>query len=73
MNNIDINSNAAPLEIRRIPFAFDAVVDPVWNENKPEWSHMVNGASLAMPYLEPFLIKSVREGVKYVECEKLKN
>ena len=60
------------LEVRKIPFAFDSVADPVWNKRKPEWSHMINGASLAMPYLEPFLMKSVREGMEHIECEKLK-
>ncbi|MEO0056846.1 MAG: hypothetical protein RIT17_282, partial [Pseudomonadota bacterium] len=35
--------------VRRIPFAFDEGIDPVWHPQRPEWSHMVNGASLAMP------------------------
>jgi len=48
------------IEVRKIPFAFDAPIDPVWHPTQPEWSHMVNGASLAMPYLEPFLIRAIR-------------
>jgi predicted metal-dependent hydrolase len=31
-----------------------------WNRGRPEFSHIVNAASLAMPYLEPYLIKSMR-------------
>jgi predicted metal-dependent hydrolase len=73
MSNFDKNkTKTEKLEVRKIPFDFDAVSNPIWNEKKPEWSHMVNGASLAMPYLEPFLIKSVREGIEFVKSEKLK-
>lgn len=58
--------------VRRIPFRFDEEIDPVWNTERPEWSHMVNGASLTMPYLEPFLIKTVREALTQVDDPKLK-
>ena len=51
------------ITIRTIPFVFDENIEPVWNKANHEWSHMVNGASLAMPYLEPFLIKSLREAL----------
>ena len=68
MSKIDIQTN---LQVRVIPFDFDQVSNPVWNKNKPEWSHMVNGGSLAMPYLEPFLIRTMREGMKQVTDERL--
>jgi hypothetical protein len=58
--------------VRRIPFAFDEAIDPVWHPKRREWSHMVNGASLAMPYLEPFLIKTVTEALKQVQDPALK-
>ena len=58
--------------VRRIPFAFDEGIDPVWNPAHHEWAHMFNGASLTMPYLEPFLIKTVREAIKHVDDEALK-
>jgi predicted metal-dependent hydrolase len=58
--------------VRQIPFAFDEAIDPVWHPARPEWSHMVNGASLAMPYLEPFLIKTVTEALKAVRDPQLK-
>ena len=58
--------------VRRIPFAFDEGIKPVWHPDRPEWSHMVNGASLAMPYLEPFLIKTVTEALKQVKDPALK-
>lgn len=49
------------IEIRKIPFEFSSGVDPIWNKSQHEWSHMVNGASLTMPHLEPFLNKTLRE------------
>ena len=49
--------------VRRIPFDLAEPIEPVWHPARPEWSHMANGASLAMPYLEPFLIKTVREAL----------
>jgi hypothetical protein len=58
--------------VRQIPFAFDEGIDPVWHPQRPEWSHMVNGASLAMPYLEPFLIKTVTEALRQVDDPALK-
>lgn len=49
------------IDVRRVPFEFPDDLDPVWNEDHREWSHMINGASLTMPYLEPFLIATLRE------------
>ena len=58
--------------VRRIPFSFDEGVNPVWHPTQHEWAHMFNGASLTMPFLEPFLIKTVREAIKHVDDEALK-
>lgn len=58
--------------VRTIPFAFEESINPVWNPSKPEWSHMANGASLTMPYLEPFLIKTVKEAIKLARNQDLK-
>ena len=52
---------------RKIPFDFDEGINPVWHADQPEWSHMLNGASLPMPYLEPFLIRTVREAMTQIE------
>lgn len=55
------------LVVRRIPFEFPEDLEPHWNPTKPEWSHMVNGASLVMPYLEPYLIQAIRQGMKKID------
>jgi len=60
------------LPVRRIPFEFPDDIDPHWNRAKPEWSHMVNGASLVMPFLEPYLIKAVRMGLGNIEDPNLR-
>ncbi len=57
--------------VRKIPFEFSNDMSPAWHPTQPEWSHMVNGASLAMPYLEPFLIKNVREALPEIDDEQL--
>ncbi len=57
------------LVVRKIPFEFPDDLEPIWNPDQPEWSHMINGASLTMPYLEPFLIHSVREAASLIDDE----
>lgn len=54
------------IEVRKIPFEFSDDIPAVWHPDKREWSHMVNGSSLSMPYLEPFLIKTLREAVPMI-------
>ena len=49
----DATQRRAELVIRKMPFEFSGDINPHWNPGKREWSHMVNGASLAMPFLEP--------------------
>ncbi|MDO8290251.1 MAG: metal-dependent hydrolase [Parvibaculum sp.] len=52
---------ASRMTLRRPPFAFSRDKALHWNAGKPEFSQIVNAASLAMPYLEPYLIKTMRE------------
>jgi len=49
------------MTLRRLPFVFRRDTALHWNAARPEFSQVVNAASLAMPYLEPYLIKSMRE------------
>lgn len=58
---------AHDIEIRKLRFSFEQGVPPVWNPAQREWSHMVNGASLAMPYLEPFLNHTLREAAEQLD------
>lgn len=62
----------AGIIIRKVPFIFPEDIDPHWNRAKPEWSQMVNGASLAMPFLEPYLIRTMRKALEKIDSQELK-
>lgn len=47
--------------VRRMAFRFAATMGGHWNPQRPQFSHIVNAASLAMPYLEPYLIDTMRQ------------
>lgn len=57
----DPAASAALPQVRRIPFEFADDLAPMWKPAEPEWCALINGISLTMPYLEPFLIRTVRE------------
>ena len=63
---------AHAIEVRRIPFDFADSVPPLWHATQHEWSHMVNGASLTMPYLEPFLNRTMREALAQIDDPQLR-
>lgn len=60
------------MTIRRPAFAYPSPMPGHWNAQRPEFSHIVNAASLAMPYLEPYLIKSMRAARELVDDPALK-
>lgn len=57
----DQTAPADRMTIRRPPFAFAARASLDWHAASPEFSQIVNAASLAMPYLEPYLIATMRK------------
>jgi len=74
---VEAPNGLAPLAIestpvpRRIAFEFPDDIDPQWIPGKPELAAMMNGGSLTMPYLEPFLIRTVREVTQLIGDEHL--
>lgn len=62
----------AEIVVRRVGFQFPDDLAPLWNARQPEWSHMVNGMSLTMPYLEPFLIRSVAAVIDQISDEQVR-
>ncbi|OYU14159.1 MAG: hypothetical protein CFE37_12525 [Alphaproteobacteria bacterium PA4] len=55
-------SGKAPrMTVRRLRFAYPEGLGGVWNPAQPAFSHIVNAGSLAMPYLEPYLIDTMRQ------------
>ncbi len=62
------DENASPVPVvRRIPFGFPDDIEPHWHPDKPEWSHMITGGSLTMPYLEPFMIDTMRDALDVID------
>ena len=59
------------MTVRRMPFAYNPESALHWNPDRPEFSQIVNAASLAMPYLEPYLIKTMREARPLISDDKL--
>lgn len=49
--------------VRRIAFEYPDDLRAHWHPSRPEWSQMVNAASLLMPYLEPYLIEAIRDAL----------
>ena len=47
--------------VRQFNFDFPDDLDPIWAPGHVVRSHLFNGLSLTMPYLEPFLVKTMRE------------
>ena len=58
--NAETGGNGARMTVRQVDFLYPPAMKAHWNPGQPEFSQIVNAASLAMPYLEPYLIKSMR-------------
>ncbi len=52
--------------VRPFAFEFPDDLDPVWAPEHVVRSHLFNGFSLTMPYLEPYLIKTMHEATQHV-------
>ena len=57
--------------IRDFSFEFPEDLDPVWIPDNPVRSHLFNGFSLTMPYLEPYLIRSILRARDEVDDPRL--
>jgi predicted metal-dependent hydrolase len=49
------------ITVRRIQFPWAQPLQAWWNPARPEFSQIVNSASLAMPFLEPYLIATMKK------------
>lgn len=56
---------------REFCFEFDDELDPVWIPSSRVRSHLLNGLSLTMPFLEPYLIRSIRSAKDHVTDPRL--
>ena len=54
-------SNPLRMTVRNLRFRYPGHLGGQWNRKRPEFSHIVNAGSLAMPYLEPYVIETMRQ------------
>jgi predicted metal-dependent hydrolase len=54
------------ITIRRLSLRFPATCDPVIVDGRPEESYLYVGLSLLLPYLEPYLIRTMRSAKKLI-------
>ena len=57
--------------VRAFAFDFPDKLAPCWNPTHRVRSHLFNGFSLVMPYLEPFMIKTMQEALAQIEIPEL--
>ncbi len=55
------------MERRVMAFEYPENMHPHWKKSSPEFSHIVNAGSLAMPFLEPYLIRSMGIAKKHIK------
>ena len=54
------------ITIRQMPFEFPDEIDPMVIPGRPEESYGIVGLSLLLPYLEPYLIRTMKEARKKI-------
>ncbi len=59
------------ITVRQMDFTFPEDIDPVCVEGEPEESYGSIGFSLLLPYLEPYLIRTMKEAKKRVSDPEL--
>jgi len=71
----DFNRNMymEPITVRRMDFQFAEDMELVFIENDPVMSYMFLGSWMLLPYLEPYLMRSVRKAMQDVEDDNLKH
>lgn len=60
------------MTVRRMEFAFQPDMDLVFIKDDPEMSFMFLGAWMMLPYLEPFLIRTMRDALPHVRDARLR-
>jgi len=53
--------------VRPFLFEFPEDIDPLWIPGHRVRGHFFNGISLTMPYLEPYLVKTMREAADHLD------
>jgi predicted metal-dependent hydrolase len=64
-------AESPPITVRRPEFSYPRPLDPVVFEGQPELSYVAVGLSLLLPYLEPYLIRTMSEAKRRVADPEL--
>ena len=72
MNAFTEMSAAEKMPVRKMDFEFPDDIDLVFIEDDPEASYLFVGAWMMLPYLEPFLIRTVRKASEQIDDPNLK-
>jgi uncharacterized protein len=57
---------AQGIEVRKMPFEFPPDFQPHWHPDEPALSQLINGTSILLPYMEPFIIDAIRDTSKLI-------
>ena len=57
------------LQQRRVHFEFPDDLTAGWHRTLPEFACAANAVSLMMPYLEPFVVRAVREALPHLDAD----
>ncbi len=60
------NKTAQGIEVRKVPFEFPLDFQPHWHPTDPALSHLINGTSILLPYMEPFIIDAIRQTSEHI-------
>lgn len=63
---------SAQMTVRRIDFGFEPGMDQVFVKDDPVTSFLFLGAWMMLPYLEPYLIRTMRQALPLITDEALK-
>lgn len=59
------------MTVRRMRFPYADPAQAHWNKARPEFSQIVNAGSLAMPYLEPYMIETMKKAKERITDPQL--
>ena len=60
------------ITVRKIAFDFTGDMDLVFIEHDPRFSFLFLGTWMLLPYLEPYLMRTIRSAMDEVDDERLK-
>jgi len=60
------------IEVRKVPFAFPSDFHAHWHLDDPALSQLINGTSILLPYMEPFIIDAIRHASEHITDPELR-